>query len=64
MNDNDSPQWPNMDWLNSIQQPDSAGAPTTPCIRVSNDRYASHASFEDRLTRDDKLLLKSMGIVL
>ena len=48
MNDNDSPKWPNMDGLNSFRQPDPNDAPNTPGIRISNDGYASQATFEDR----------------
>lgn len=36
----------------------------TPFIRVSNDRYARAATFEDRLTLKDRQLLKEMGILL
>lgn len=32
------------------------------CIRVSNDRYAKNATFDDRLTEDDRPLVKEMGI--
>lgn len=32
------------------------------CIRVNNDRYAKNATFDDRLTEDDRPLVKQMGI--
>lgn len=35
-----------------------------PFIRVSNDRYAKEATFEDRLTLADRQWLKEMGILL
>jgi hypothetical protein len=35
-----------------------------PFIRVSNERYAKEATFEDRLTLEDHRLLKEMGILL
>jgi len=34
------------------------------CIRVSNDRYAKDATFEDRLSLEDKQMLSDMGILL
>jgi hypothetical protein len=34
------------------------------CIRISNDRNAKEATFEDRLTDGDRLFLKEMGIAL
>jgi hypothetical protein len=43
---------------------DPNDAPNTPGIRVSNDRCASQATFEDHLTFDDKLFLHSVGISL
>ena len=56
-------------WLDNVTQRARSSkplrdAPTPPCIRVSNDRFALHSTFEDRLTQDDKLLLQSMGIAL
>lgn len=35
---------------------------TAPCLRISNERYAKDATFEDRLTHEDRLLLKELGI--
>lgn len=36
----------------------------SPCVRISNHRYAKDATLEDRLTLEDKQLLKQMGITL
>jgi hypothetical protein len=35
-----------------------------PCVRISNGRYAKNATFEDRLTLEDRELLQKMGIAL
>jgi hypothetical protein len=35
-----------------------------PCIRVSNDRYAKDATLEDRLSLEDRQMLREMGILL
>lgn len=35
-----------------------------PCIRVSNDRYAKDAALEDRLSLEDREMLRDMGILL
>lgn len=35
-----------------------------PYVRVSNDRYAKAATFEERLTLADRRLLREMGISL
>lgn len=35
-----------------------------PYVRVSNDRYARNATFEERLTLADRQLLREMGILL
>jgi hypothetical protein len=39
-------------------------AENPPCIRISNQRYAQDATREDRLTLEDKEMLKEMGIAL
>jgi len=56
-------------WLDKVMQRPRApeplrDTPPPPCIRVSNDSFALHSSFEDRLTQDDRLLLQAMGIAL
>ena len=56
-------------WLERARQmrPESTGPSDLngiPFIRVSNDRYAREATFEDRLTFEDRQLLKDMGILL
>ena len=33
-------------------------------LRVSNERYAKDATFEERLSPEDKRLLKGMGIAV
>jgi hypothetical protein len=35
-----------------------------PCIRVSNERYAKDATFEERLSIEDKQMLRAMGVGL
>jgi hypothetical protein len=35
-----------------------------PCLRVSNERYAKDATFEQRLSIEDKQFLHEMGIGL
>jgi hypothetical protein len=39
-------------------------APNTLSLRVSNERYAKDATFEQRLSFEDKGLLKDMGIAV
>jgi len=62
MNDNDFLRWRNMDWMGPRKRPTSDNASEIPFIRVSDDRYSRTASFEDRLTFEDKLFLESVGI--
>jgi hypothetical protein len=46
-------------------QPDFSNSfQNIPYIRVSNDRYAKAATFEERLTLADRQLLREMGISL
>jgi len=35
-----------------------------PCIRASNERYAKGATFEQRLTAEDREMLAGVGIAL
>ncbi len=35
-----------------------------PCLRISNQRYAKDATLEDRLTLEDRDMLKEMGIAV
>ena len=42
----------------------SEAAAAVPGIRVSNDRYAKDATFEEMLTAEDRRMLKEMGIVV
>lgn len=56
-------------WVNFAKRTASgsnifADTSETPCVRISNDRYAKDATFEERLTLEDRLLLKDMGITL
>jgi hypothetical protein len=39
-------------------------APNALSLRVSNERYAKDATFEQRLSFKDKLLLQDMGIAV
>jgi len=41
-----------------------AGDQHVPCIRISNERYAKDATFGDRLTLEDKQMLRELGITL
>jgi hypothetical protein len=36
----------------------------SPCIRISNNRYAKDATFEEQLTAEDKVMLKEMGVAV
>ena len=49
-------------WLDFARR--TAGTQNSSCLRISNQRYAKDATFEDRLTLEDKQLLKQMGITL
>jgi hypothetical protein len=64
MNDNDFLNWRNMDWMGARKRPAPDNASDIPFLRVSNDRYARAASFEDRLTFEDKLFLEAVGIAI
>jgi len=65
MNDNDFLKWRNLNGLGPRKRrPAPDNAPDVPFIRFSNDRFPRTASFEDRLTFEDKLFLESVGISL
>ena len=49
-------------WLDFARR--RAGTQNSAFLRISNQRYAKEATFEERLTLDDKQLLKQMGITL
>jgi len=64
MNDNDFQKWLDKVMQRSSTRPNANDIPRSSCIRVTNDRIATHSTFEDRLTLDDKLLLRAMGIAI
>ena len=49
-------------WLDFARR--TANTQNSSFLRISNQRYAKEATFEERLTLDDKQLLKQMGITL
>jgi len=63
MSNSDFPKWPKINLPRPMFQPlfeDSSA----PYARVSNDRHARNASFEERLTADDKVFLEAVGIAV
>jgi hypothetical protein len=63
MNDDSFQRWLNTSRRRRLERTDYPDLNKTPLIRVSNDRYAKEATFEDRLTLEDRQLLKDMGIL-
>jgi hypothetical protein len=63
MSDNDFPEWPKINRPKPAP-PHQSSDPRIPYLRASDDRYARSAPFDDRLTRDDKLFLLSVGIAV
>ena len=54
-------------WMDFVMRSAGKKKPSgedAPCIRISNERYAKHATFEDRLTFDDRQFLKEIGIAI
>lgn len=64
MSESDFQRWMNAAKQKALHRQDCGGLYDTPCIRVSNDRYAQNCSFEDRLSSDDKQMLHDMGIAI
>jgi len=64
MNDDSFQRWLESSRQMRLQRTSHADLNKTPFLRVSNDRYAREATFEDRLTLEDRQLLKEMGILL
>lgn len=62
MNQNDYQRWAEV--VRQWQRERERMEPKVRCLRVSNHRYAKAATFEERRTEDDRLLLKEMGIAL
>jgi hypothetical protein len=63
-NDNDFQKWLDTVMRKSSNRLDHHAGHNVPCIHISDDRYAQHATFEDRLSLEDKQLLAGMGIGL
>jgi hypothetical protein len=63
MRDNDFPDWPRINRPKPAP-PQRSSDPRIPYLRAPADRYARNASFDDRLTHDDKLFLFSVGIAV
>ncbi len=55
-------------WINSGRRRpfdrDNKEVPRAPYLRVSNERYAMNLTFEERLTYEDRQMLKDMGILV
>ena len=64
MHDDDFLKWRNLDWLGPRKRPNLPATPSAPSTRVFPDRYPRSASFEERLTFEDKLFLESVGIAI
>lgn len=64
MNDDSFKRWLETSRQMRLERTGHLDSSKTPFIRVSNDRYARAATFEDRLTLEDRQLLKEMGILL
>jgi hypothetical protein len=63
MNEDEYQKWVDSSRRRASQRKDRE-MQSIPCIRVSNDRYAKDAAFEDRLSMEDRQLLRDMGILL
>ena len=63
MHDNDFLKWRKFDWIGPLRRPNS-DTPADTFLRASTDRFPRIASFEDRLTFEDKLFLESVGIAV
>jgi len=61
MSNNDFPKWPKINLPRPLFQPLFA-AYSVPDLRVSNEREARDASFEERLTAEDKVFLQAVGV--
>jgi hypothetical protein len=63
MNDDKYQQWVDASRRRATQR-NHHDTQNIPCVRVSNTRYAQDATLEDRLTIEDKQMLRDMGISL
>lgn len=63
-NDEEYRRWIETTRRKTLERDEWGEVPPCPCIRVSNGRYAQDATFEDRLTLEDKQLLSEMGIAV
>jgi hypothetical protein len=64
MNDDSFQRWLETSRQMRLRRTSHPDLNKTPFIRVSNDRFAREATFEDRLTLEDRQFLKEMGIRL
>jgi len=63
MSNNDFPRWPKINLRRPWYRPDPPQT-QTPFVRLSNHPHARNASFEERLTADDRLFLQAVGITI
>jgi hypothetical protein len=60
----DFQRWLETSWRMKLEGTGHSDVNKIPFIPVRDDRYAREATFEDRLTLEDRQLLKDMGILL
>lgn len=64
MHDNDFLKWRRLDGMGFFKRPAPGSPADTSFLRIPTDRYPRNASFEERLTFEDKLFLESVGIAV